>query len=704
MIFNHHRFQIWNQNQHPFVHNMSDFGYANPNLPDVTNMQGALDYLVAVIYPNAKPAVATPADLPLTGNTLADYRVVNDDGDGKSAGYRWEQREGEAAPSWHKIYDVDWSADSILAAWQNQTLALYVQKTGHDDTDASGAPIAGLYAGQRIFGGLTANTNLTLSANAGDGTGPQTGYVQVTDDLRPTADSALELGTTDERWLKVWTDELTVNSMTLSTGSIIDTTGEIDFGSSDLVTSGDVTAGTMTMGNGVITDTGGEVDFLDNDIRTTGDLYADSLNLTSGLSLPSGSQIADFTFTNGNIACATAIVNLNALNLTTTGSVSCSILNVGECQISTNTLTAVGTDKSLNIAATGTGKINLQSELRTQSPVFITNSGLTVSGTGSSIVIDNLTLDSSTISCSSGDLALSAGANAVTVSSHLKPFADNNKDLGDLSVRFRSLHLATSIKDGTNTFTVTDLMSLKDASYRDALRSSAAQVGDSLFWNGTQWLAASPEGEIDHTSLSNLTTGDSGHTQFALLAGRAGGQELIGGTGSGDSLTLESTSNVTKGTVQFKSLPRPFADATYSSGWSGTDLGTSLYRWNDVHTVGEFKGFRFESVGSLPASSSQKIGRAYYNTADQNLYLDTGTTVKQVGGSRVYYDTVWNGSDTTKDVTVSGVDARLAIWQLKDNVNDFECMYVSIKATSATNVRLTVGTPLPAGTYRLVGV
>lgn len=122
MIFNHHRFQIWNQNQHPFQHTMSDFGYSNPNLPGITNMQGALDYLCAVIYPNAKAAVPTYGDLPLVGNVIGDYRVVNDDGDGRSAGYRWEQREGEAVASWHKIYDVDWSTDSILASWKTKRL------------------------------------------------------------------------------------------------------------------------------------------------------------------------------------------------------------------------------------------------------------------------------------------------------------------------------------------------------------------------------------------------------------------------------------------------------------------------------------------------------------------------------------------------------------------------------------------------------
>jgi hypothetical protein len=683
---------------------MSDFGYANPNLPDVTNMQGALDYLIAVIYPNAKAAVATPADLPLTGNTIADYRVVNDDGDGKSAGYRWEQREGEAAPSWHKIYDVDWSTDSILSAWQDQTLAFYVQKIGHDDADPSGTPISGLYAGQTIYGGKTANTNLTLSANSGDGAGPQTGFVQVTDDFRPAIDSELELGTTTYRWLKLWSDAATIDTMTITSGSIVDTTGEIDFGSSDLVTGGDITSGTMSMGNGVITDTTGEVDFIDNDIRTTGDVYADQLFLTSGLALPSGSQIADFTFTNGNIACSTATVSLNALNLTTTGNLTCSTLNAGQCQINLNTLTATGTNRSLNLAATGTGTLIFQSEARTQYPVFITNAALTVSGTGSYITVDSLNLDGSTIACTSGDLNLSAAANSISIASSLKPSADNTKDLGDASLRFRSLYLGTNIQDGTSTFPIADLMKLKDANYRLSDRSVGAQVGDALFWNGTQWLASAPDTEISHSSLSGLTTGDAGHTQFALLAGRAGGQSLVGGSAAGESLDIESTSNASKGYVQVKSVLRPFTDASYTTVWAGTDLGHSSKRWKDVYSVGEFKGFRFENVDTLPSTSSSTPGKAYYLTTDQNLYVDTGLTVKQVGGSRVYYDTSWNGSDTTKDITVSGVDARFSIWQLKDNSNDFEAMYVSIKATSATNVRITVGSPLPAGTYRLVGV
>jgi hypothetical protein len=217
-------------------------------------------------------------------------------------------------------------------------------------------------------------------------------------------------------------------------------------------------------------------------------------------------------------------------------------------------------------------------------------------------------------------------------------------------------------------------------------------------------LASAPDTEIAHGSISGLTTGDAGHTQFALLSGRAGGQSIIGGTAAGENLNLESTANATKGFIQFKNGLRPFTDASFSGSWSGTDIGGASNRIRDVFSAGEFKGLRLENLGTLPGASAQNVGRMLYNTADANVYVDTGTTIKQVGSARIQVDTVWDGVITLLDVTVSGVDARTMIWQLKDNTNNFETMYISISQTSATNVRLQVGTPLPAGSYRLIGV
>ncbi len=63
---------------------------------------------------------------------------------------------------------------------------------------------------------------------------------------------------------------------------------------------------------------------------------------------------------------------------------------------------------------------------------------------------------------------------------------------------------------------------------------------------GTDWIDQSTL-ILDHGTLTGLT--DDDHTQYALLAGRAGGQTFNGGTNASNDLTLRSTSHVTKGSV-----------------------------------------------------------------------------------------------------------------------------------------------------------
>ena len=53
----------------------------------------------------------------------------------------------------------------------------------------------------------------------------------------------------------------------------------------------------------------------------------------------------------------------------------------------------------------------------------------------------------------------------------------------------------------------------------------------------------------DHDLLAGLL--DDDHTQYALLAGRSGGQTLKGGTAASNNLTLQSTNHATKGKIVF---------------------------------------------------------------------------------------------------------------------------------------------------------
>lgn len=110
---------------------------------------------------------------------------------------------------------------------------------------------------------------------------------------------------------------------------------------------------------------------------------------------------------------------------------------------------------------------------------------------------------------------------------------------------------------------------------------------------GTSLQGTGGSSTIDHNTLSNLAVGDV-HTQYTLLAGRTGGQTLIGGTGASENLTLQSTSNATRGSIILNCCPSIF-DATSSAkgiqfgdGASGYDV--QLYRQgaNQLRTPDSF--------------------------------------------------------------------------------------------------------------------
>ena len=92
---------------------------------------------------------------------------------------------------------------------------------------------------------------------------------------------------------------------------------------------------------------------------------------------------------------------------------------------------------------------------------------------------------------------------------------------------------------------------------------------------------------LDHgTHLAGLT--DDDHTQYALLAGRSGGQTLKGGTGSGDDLTLSSTDHATKGSIFFG------ANAVYNETDGALGIGhtSPTARFIDIRSTGGQGGFK----------------------------------------------------------------------------------------------------------------
>jgi hypothetical protein len=705
------RIEIWTGAQHPYKHPLSDFFYSNPAFGNhVVNLQQAMDWILAVLYPNSKPSVDTVADLPAVGNTLNDNRVVNDDGTGKAQTWRWEQREGEATPSWHLIYDMDWGFDSVLTGFLLKTADMYVYRQGYDDLDAAGVPLTGILSGQHVYGGVSAGTHLNLHANSGDGTGPQSGYVQVWDNVRPYASSAVSLGTDDERFLKVWTDEMQAGTLVATGGSITDSSGLIDFDDENLVTLGYVRVGnTLTLSSGSIVDVNGSIDFQANNLSTIGQVSCSNVMATSSPSFfASGTQAGSLVFADGSITDSSGQIDFGICNLFTQGQVSCETLavngsaTISGLMIASNQIFPLTTDQGLTLMANGAGSIDLMSYTNVYGD-FNALAGFNASTgtfTGQLQVYSLLINSSDGISTSSGaDLGLYPDTGIIYLGGSLLP---NNAGmtLGDGTLAFGELWLSDAVlgPGGINV----GAENLSKDTLKSLTNVYGTTTGQSLFWNHTtkKWEPSIPDTEINHHSIANLTSGDD-HTQYALLAGRSGGQVIYGDTAASGNITIGSTANATKGSVLIGGKLSPTTANTYDMGAVGAE-------WKDIYMLGQAHGLRLENftTAGRPSASASNIGRAIWDTDLSDMFIDRGGTWQKASLDKCEIQDAWNGSVATKTYTVSSYvsDARMCNWHFKDNTNDFEQLGIKITTPSSTQVTITSSVNLPAGTYTLVGV
>ncbi len=169
------------------------------------------------------------------------------------------------------------------------------------------------------------------------------------------------------------------------------------------------------------------------------------------------------------------------------------------------------------------------------------------------------------------------------------------------------------------------------------------------------------QAQLDHGSIGGLT--DDDHSGYALLAGRSGGQTLVGGTAAGELLTLDGTSHATDGGIRLAAgnhfeIPEISAPATPSSGflriYAGTDslpyaksdAGTA-YELSRVYTIGTAKGdlIGFTASGSpsrvavgtnnhvLTADSTQSAGFKWAAASAASLNVSLFTLTTSAGGS-----------------------------------------------------------------------
>ena len=138
----------------------------------------------------------------------------------------------------------------------------------------------------------------------------------------------------------------------------------------------------------------------------------------------------------------------------------------------------------------------------------------------------------------------------------------------------------------------------------------------------------SASGTLDHSGLANLSA-DS-HSQYPLLAGRAGGQTLRGGTAGGESLTLQSTAHATKGKLLFGTSAYDEMNNRLGINTGAASLSYPLEVFGDVYIgrdqstsrtlhidAGGTGGVRMYSYGTLRASFGM-------SGTDFNFYAATG--------------------------------------------------------------------------------
>lgn len=709
-VQNHHRQKIISEAQHLYVHGLSDFPYSNPALPDeVQNLEQTINYIFSILYPKMRGKVAVTADLPTGVDTpnlgdlppvVGDQRVVTDDGDGNEAIYMWSKWDGQATEQWNKIADLDWGEGTVISGLLDQTQYLYPRKYGNTDYDPiTELALLGKDSGQHYYGGDLANQNLTLHANNGDDPAVHTGFVQVDDDFRPLEDLTYDLGKPGERWKVGYIGTLVIGTATMTItssfagGSITDSTGMISFGDENLSTIGTLASGIATItGSAIITDgadtltlteasilsSTGAISFGDENLATTGTLAAGATTILSDLILGVGS-----------ITSASGAISFGDENLSTTGSFQGTLingteLNIDNININGNTISNTLLDQGIDIAANGTGLINLMSNM----------TGLDAVWTGSTVITGSLQVDTITID---GNSINSAG-NLITTGSSVQPGA--SLTMGLTASPWDEGHFSKLGDTTGKLFITSELMQFRSAMYRDVLRTQPAQAGDAIFFDfaNQQFLASAPDSEISHGTLSGLVTGDAGHTQFALLAGRSGGQTLNGGVLGSEELHLGPNS-VNGARISIG------AGAIYPTN-GGADLGRFDKKFNHIYMTGQASGLRLENANTatiIGAASGSTPGRVWYSNDDKFIYLDKGGTVKKIGHNT--YNAVKTNVELGSAIVVSATisDARNAIWQLTDISNSEEILSVQITKT-ATAVTIVTDIALSVGNYRLIGI
>lgn len=178
---------------------------------------------------------------------------------------------------------------------------------------------------------------------------------------------------------------------------------------------------------------------------------------------------------------------------------------------------------------------------------------------------------------------------------------------------------------------------------------------------------------LSHNSFADLTTGDP-HTQYPLLAGRAGGQTLYGGNAANDDITIEGTSHATKTTSYVLLNP---SGGNVGIGTSSPGMSLDVYG-----TVG------------IGANSYDNADLNFWGNGVRNLISISRSDNTQIGylrtngwGDFIFSRSLGIGYDISNQATASNllVNGKVGIGTSSpQSILDIQAPSSALKLTSTT--------------------
>ncbi len=250
---------------------------------------------------------------------------------------------------------------------------------------------------------------------------------------------------------------------------------------------------------------------------------------------------------------------------------------------------------------------------------------------------------------------------------------------------------------------------------------------DGIFWlpdSGGAEIDLTESGLSDHGGLTGLL--DDDHTQYALLAGRAGGQTLIGGTASGEDLVLTSTSNATKGTVQVSdplevddldaltattlligkatATKVEIADTTVVTEIQGP---TDLLEGVDITGNGTLTGYIEFADMTAPSNPADNFGRIYKKTGDDGVFWkpdSAGAEIDLTSSPLSYYNITSDTIAATNSATYIPIDGMTVTPANSTYLVTFSCRGHLAAKNQAAKIALFSDAAVQTNSVRELGI